>query len=395
MKNLQMNPAWRQSPKWVKFGWVLGRLIGWPARFVGHPNSLLVILSGSLGDALLFSGALREIRRAVDGRHIVLVVPERMYPFLARCPHVDEILATPMDAGIWQRLVRIAHAVRVFSHRYDRVLCPAVMRGEDSELMAYLAIARRRTLMEWRSAALLPENSRDALKIFAPAAAQDLHELDRTVLFLQAAGFDGIKSRKDIWPETYVTEDERTGARREIGELRLKVPDALVVAVCTGARFKQKDWGTANFIELLWQLAQTGPLVVILLGGGDDESVADAIEAGMGDISTVCVLNKAGRTSLHASIALIEQADLCIGNDTFGLHAAIAVGTPSIVVMWGGDNERWAPWGDPIRHRMVRSRDQTCFGCRGKCIHEEYRCMASISVNDVLSEVLTLLHRES
>ena len=90
------------------------------------------------------------------------------------------------------------------------------------------------------------------------------------------------------------------------------------------------------------------------------------------------VLNLAGDSSLHQSVALIEQSDLCIGNDTFGLHAAIAVGTPSVVIMWGGDGDRWIPWGDPARHRMVRAAVD-CAGCGGECVKERHECMAAIT----------------
>ncbi|MEI6150704.1 MAG: hypothetical protein WCS01_16530, partial [bacterium] len=102
--------AWNEYPKWTKLGWVLGRLIGLPARFIGHPNSLLVILSGSLGDALLFSGALREIRRAASAKKIVLVVAERAYPMLRRCPHADVIIPLQMGENGWRRVERVIQA---------------------------------------------------------------------------------------------------------------------------------------------------------------------------------------------------------------------------------------------------------------------------------------------
>lgn len=383
--------VWCRSPQWLKWGWILGKIVGVPAALLGRRPSWLVILSGSfgsLGDALLFSGALWEIRQVAGGKYIVLVGTERAYPVLARCPHVDDILTPPMCDDVWIRLVRIGQAVRVFSRRYDLVLCPGLVKGDDSEFMAYLSTARHRVLMESRSATLLPQNyGEEQSPPLDMTASQEPHQLDRTVLFMQAAGFDSVKTRKDIWPETWVTDEERAEAQKEIDELRRHVPGSLIVAICAGARFKQKDWGTANFIGLLRRLAQTRPVGVILIGADSDKLAADAIESGVGGDSCVCVLNKAGRTCLHASIALIEGADLCIGNDTFGLHAAIAVGTPSLVVMWGGDHERWAPWGDPTKHRMVRSRDQSCFGCRGKCVWPEYRCMSSIGVDDVMAEV--------
>ena len=383
--------VWGQSSLWIKVGWLIGCIFGWPVRCVGRPDSLFVILSGSLGDALLFSGALREIRRATTGRHIVLLLPERAYPLLARCPHVDEIFAPSMHTGVWHSLARVGTAVRLFLRRYDIVLCPALIKGEDSEFIAYLARARRRVLMEWRSTTVLPQNYREEWKPHETFLSQEPHELDRTVLFMQAAGFNGVKSRKEIWPETYVTDGERASVRQEIERYRQENPNTLVVSVCAGARFKQKDWGTNNFIELLSRLGQTNPIIVILLGSAEDCLVNTVIESGVNGITGVRVLDTTAKVGLFFAMAYIAESDICLGNDTFGLHVAITFGTLSVVVMWGGDNERWAPWGDPIRHRMVRSRDQSCFGCRGQCQGSEYRCMRSIRVDEVVGEVNDLI----
>ena len=384
-------PIWRQSPMWIKVGWLIGFIFGWPVRCFRRPDSLLVILSGSLGDALLFSGALREIRRATTGRHIVLLLPERAFPLLARCPHVDEIFAPSMRAGAWHSLARVGTAVGIFLRRYDIVLCPALITGEDSEFIAYLARARRRVLMEWRSTTVLPQNYGEEWKPREGVLSQEPHELDRTVLFMQAAGFNGVKSRKEIWPETYVTDGERASARREIERCRKENPNTLVVSVCAGARFKQKNWGTDNFIELLSRLGQTNPVTVILLGSADDRLVNKAIESGVNGITEVQVLDATAKIGLFSAMAYIAESDICVGNDTFGLHVAITVGTPSVVVMWGGDKDRWAPWGGPILHRMVRSRDENCFGCRGQCQWPEYRCMRSIRVDEVAAEVNDLV----
>ncbi len=83
---------------------------------------------------------------------------------------------------------------------------------------------------------------------------------------------------------------------------------------------------------------------------------------------------------------MIEQSDLCVGNDTLGLHVAVAVGTPSVVIMWGGDGDQWIPWGDTEKHRMVTA-DVDCGGCGGDCVHARHECMERISVEMVMGEI--------
>lgn len=379
------------TPAWIRIGRVLGRLCGMPAELAGRRAGLLVIHTGSLGDGLLFSGALRFLRRALPGRTITLVADRRAEPLFERCPDVDVfvVVGTDGDRGWLARGRRILQAARIFMRSYDMALCQDLIRGTSAEHLMRLVESKLRCTMEFRAGAVAVEAEGCAPQTVIPDCALE-HQLDRTVFLLRSAGFDRVKSRDDIEPVTYINEADRRFAEREIQTLRKRRPDAVVVSVCAGARFKQKDWGAANYIELLRCLDSERPVSVILHGATGDRLAADAIEAGLLEKGGVAVLNMAGRTELHHSMALIGASDICLGNDTFGLHAAVALGTPSVVVMWGGDGERWAPWGGEKKHRMIRSRDLSCAGCGGECIHDEYRCMSSIKVADVLRAVLEL-----
>lgn len=375
-------------PKWIRIGWVLGRIAGWPFSWFRQRPCLLVIHSGSLGDGLLFTGAIRELRNHEQGKQIVLVVSERAYPLFQRCPHVNQVVAFAMGMDWGSRVKRVFQAARLFARPYEAVLSPdAELNGTRTLSFSrrYLGIGDAAVsllaMVEWVSLISLP-----GMDPYSP------HQLDRMVHLLQSSGYGDIKTRQDIWPETYVADLERTEAAAEIGSIRREHPGALVVAVCAGARFRQKDWGSKNFSRLLVQLAEIRPVVAVLLGAAADRPACDAIGVAVSGRKDLYVLNKAGQVGLHESMALIGQSDVCIGNDTFGLHVAVAVGTPSVVVMWGGDHERWAPWGDPRKHRMVRSDDRACFGCRGECVHKEYRCMTGVAVDSVLREVLFTLN---
>jgi len=134
-------------------------------------------------------------------------------------------------------------------------------------------------------------------------------------------------------------------------------------------------------------------MVVFLLGGKEDRAKCERIVCSAQRATCnveratipLRIVNLAGMLSVREAAAVIAECDLCVGNDTFGLHAACAVGTPSVVIMWGGDFGRWTPWGDPRRHRMTTAR-LNCFGCRGTCVHPVPRCVRDVTVADVLRE---------
>jgi len=457
--------------KWLEWGAWLGDIIGnnWRPR----KPALLVIKPGSMGDALLFLGALRVLKRHYPGHELILVASKRAESVLVRCLDIDRILLVDESAGgsrSWRvRFSRMLVVIRVFSRRYVMTIFPFHASRESwARAMAGLARTDRRVFLD----------------ASVPIGA---HEMDKIVSVLQEAGCP-VVSRRDIWPDVGIRVEEREWARRALGtaqttDYRLQTADhqlqtadflrgeasggvdteqglrsavcglqsapkslqsavcglqsgQLTLALCPGARFKQKQWGAGKFAELLVALgkreeARGKCLRVLILGGPEDRGVAreiiDKVESrkskaeigkktedgrlktedlgeGEGALAEsqrsprncneeprtknqeLIIKDYTGRCTLYQSFALIEQSDLCVGNDTLGLHVAVAVGTPSVVMMWGGDGDQWIPWGNPGTHRMVRA-DMDCGGCGGACVHARHECMERISVEMAMEAV--------
>jgi ADP-heptose:LPS heptosyltransferase len=127
-------------------------------------------------------------------------------------------------------------------------------------------------------------------------------------------------------------------------------------------------------------------VTAFLVGGNGDrprfEHIRDIADGAPG----LEVVNLAGELSVHEAIAVIRASDACVGNDTFGLHAAVAVGTPSVVILWGGNGRRWAPWGDPSRH-VAATAGGNCANCLGICRHASPLCMRRIPFERVLVDL--------
>src|SRR5688572_12803240 len=69
-----------------------------PATALDGPVSrgpVLVIRHGAFGDLLQADGALRDLREHHRDRHIVLLASSPYLRLMARCPHVDEVIADP------------------------------------------------------------------------------------------------------------------------------------------------------------------------------------------------------------------------------------------------------------------------------------------------------------
>ena len=217
-----------------------------------------------------------------------------------------------------------------------------------------------------------------------------MHELDKLVVLLKAAGVSGVMERKDILPEWEVCVSGANGANI-VNALRDSHPKAIIITLCAGCRFRQKQWGLANYAETIRLLAKFFPKIIVIIIGSDSErSLLGQILSMLSSAENVHCVNMAGGLSILESIEVIRNSDLCVGNDTFGLHAAIAVGTQSVVVMWSGDPDAWIPWGDPRRHRMIRA-EVPCAGCYGECMQKDVYCLQKIKPSQLAAEIANML----
>ncbi|MFA0754180.1 MAG: hypothetical protein IMHGJWDQ_001964, partial [Candidatus Fervidibacter sp.] len=88
--------------------------------------------------------------------------------------------------------------------------------------------------------------------------------------------------------------------------------------------------------------------------------------------------------SLKDAVALIEQAAVLVGPDSFPIHAALAVGTPVIALFGSTDSFRFRG-EEGIK---VVEHDLPCRPCgRHPTCGGTFTCMALITVDEVLAAV--------
>ena len=60
-------------------------------------ENILIVRFDAIGDVILTSGFLREVRANFPTARITLVVLPRVYPIVELCPYVNEVLAFPVN----------------------------------------------------------------------------------------------------------------------------------------------------------------------------------------------------------------------------------------------------------------------------------------------------------
>lgn len=164
-----------------------------------------------------------------------------------------------------------------------------------------------------------------------------------------------------------------------------------LIAVSIGTKLQANDWGKDNWRTLLGSLATLYPdYGLVLNGAAVEHEASEFVAEGWREAGGGPVLNLCGKLSPRESGAVFRRARLFIGHDSGPMHLASAVQTTCIGI-FGARNKPyvWFPYGR--QHRVIYHK-VSCWGCGLEtCIVEKKRCLTSITVDEVMEQVRSVL----
>lgn len=179
-------------------------------------------------------------------------------------------------------------------------------------------------------------------------------------------------------------EQQAAAALREAGVAE-DTPYACLIPATT---WDQKHWFEPNWAELADLLhARTGLMPVFLGGPGDGPMVGRITGAARRPVASVV-----GKTSLRSAAAVLARARVAVAVDTGLMHAAVAVGTPTVGVCGASG---WPGFQDYPDFELVRE-EMACSPCyhRPSC-SGRFDCMRALTAERVFSAAERLLARDA
>ena len=334
---------------------------------------IVVIKLDHLGDVILSIPALANLRERFPGAHIAIVVNPSSEPIARAIPYVDEVIC--YDARFFNRSgggkrLNLASGIRFAREMRRRGFDLIVdLRGSFALLVFALTsssryrIDRGTYLVHRRTGRILPISE---------------HEAEINLDMLARAGVP----RRSIEMSLKLEDADLNSADSllSIGDLRTPV-----VVIHPGAPASLKRWSAERYAQLAGELLRECNAGIVLVGRKEERqitsSIASAINHRVTDIS--------GRTTLGQLCAILQKADLFIGNDSGPMHIAAACGTKVIGLFGPTSPQRFGPYGDNCVALRIESDCPPCM--REECKTPDYRCVDSISVDDVMEIVRQML----
>jgi lipopolysaccharide heptosyltransferase II len=367
---------------------------------------ILVVKLATIGDLLLATPALRALRETYPQARIDLLVTPASAGLLDGWGVIDRVIV--LDKYLFDypqqflknprhlsRLKPLWHDLR--DGDYDAVLLLHHLTLFFGRLKHQLLM--RATGAKWRVGL---DNGHGW---FLNVRVQDngfgaMHEADYNLAIAEAIGATTNTKRLEV-PIT-------AGERSQAGQLLYEDEPAdnikrpiIAMHPGSGGYSTARRWAPERFAQLADMLFHDVGGQLILMGGPEEVELHRQIISMMR--SGMPVRSFAGKGSIRVAAAILEQADLFIGNDSGLMHLATAVSTPTVAIFGLTNSDAWGPYtgGTPGQQSLVVKLDLPCMPCfyRGHdlgtpegCMTRD--CLAMLGVDPVATAARRLL-RES
>jgi ADP-heptose:LPS heptosyltransferase len=286
------------------------------------PQRILIIKTHAIGDLLMATPAIRDIRAAHPSAHITLMVGSWSAAAVRHNPHINELLevndAVFLGRRNWRAIFSLLFKIRRgrFSKAFVFHPLPVV------HLFTRLAgIPVRYGLMNEHGSRHLTSGVREDL------GAQTYYPVN----FQSVAALDGVA----IGPmslEAFTSPQDERDVQAVLADAGVGPGEDIVLVAPGGGRNSKEDvaarrWPAAKFAALLRDTTARHPSLKVVLTGSHLDSVDTAAVAA----AVPGAVDLTARTTLPQLFALADRARAVVCNDSSLLHIAVARGTPAVV----------------------------------------------------------------
>lgn len=360
-----------------------------------------------MGDVLLATPLLRQMRRTYPNARLDVIVDERFAEVVRHNPHVDSALEyhrasrslasptnTKYDAVIdlqhnrrsaqIRRGLRTKYTSTLDKHRLQKIALVYLKRGLEHHVMP---IAER-----YRQAAQIPNvievpDDDDGLELWLP-------------------------EERAAWKQ-----DNIYPPRLRDGSTPPQAPSFVTIAIAPGAHHATKRWPADRFAAAARQICTAlaarsqsrspSPSItcnVALVGGTADMELCEAVAASLTGMPKLNISNHAGSYSLYETVRVLDRASVLLTNDTGVMHMAAARRVP-VVAVFGSTVQQFGFAPFRVRHEVVEAARELvpCRPCthigRARCpklsAKKHFLCMTGIAPERVAEAALRLIGFET
>ena len=366
-------------------------------------ENILIVRLDAVGDMILTSGFLREVRKNFPQARITLVVSPLVYPIVELCPYVNEVLSFDqknLNRNILPAMETLATFCRENFWRKKFSIAFSPQWGSDNLpglFMCWLSGARIRLGFgadPYESWGLKPSPVQASLNKFLLTKniltpRSEVADIEKIFYLLEAVGLAVNQTHTEL----FFGAADFLRAR----ELMKNIPSTTKkVLVGLGAGHLNRKYPAEKYLVALKELAKKN-LAFVIVGGQSELEDANFIEK---NLPRGKVLNLVGQTTLRETEAVISQTDFYLGNGTGVMHMAAAAQIPVLALIreaadkqdyqpgFYSEVQRFPPWQTKA---VILQPDHQLEECaklepiHGWCHADKPHCITQIKPQEIIA----------
>ncbi len=335
-------------------------------------NKILIVEVNWIGDVLFSTPFISAVRQAHPGSHIACLIHPRTKEMLAANPLLNEIILYDEEGSHKGVMGKLLLAASLRKKKFDTAFI--LHRSFTKALITKLAGIKERIGFATKKRSGL-------LTLLVEEPPLETHKVE---YFLALAKAAGISVGSAVSYDFRVEDSSRRFIGNLLHERGLGENDRIVV-LCPGGNWDPKRWPKENFAQLADHLAEKFKVKIVISGAAKDTKIANAVE----NLMRTKPIITCGLTTLNALGALFERSSLVIANDSGPMHLAVAVKANTVALFGPTSPAITGPYGAG-NYRVISKHESCDIPCYDVTCKDN-RCMAAITVEDVLREAERML----
>lgn len=365
-------------------------------------KKILILKLRSLGDTVLMTAPLEELKKAFPDAEIHLAVMSYWAPLFAEYPGISRVWTYERRKETAARAKTAAHlALRLRKERFD-----CVINFHASPTSATISFA---TGAPTRSIHFHGHQDRNRYStVLIPGKGLIKPVIERDMDAVRALGLHVPAGRM---PGLFLDSAEKNLIQEWFKKLALPAP---ILGLGLGASRPTKSWSIERFAALAvsW-CAQEGGGVFAPVGQDEGELLHIFLKEIENQLSAT-TSDPHERASIRSRIitekgmpirrlaAALSHLSVYVGNDSGPKHVAVAVGTPTVTIFGPEDPFEWHPYPREMHPYFFISG----LSCRkdampgfppwcgiDRCVEEQHQCMRNVGVNEVFKAARQVARR--
>lgn len=297
-------------------------------------EKILIIRRGAIGDIIFTLPAYYMLKANFPNAKFSYLVKDNYSFVLKGFPDLDqiipiqnEILASKKIISLWKMSTQLLHTIR---KNHFQLVVDFAGHGEQAFLLRLSGIKHRWGLIKSRKPlrSLLYTNT-------LARQTHGVHLIDQHLKLLEQGGLTRFPVKNE-----YIVPSENLDKAKALfnrWELSLQKPTVFIQPF-TGDGIEGKIWPLERYVLLVEYWKKRG--VQVLFGGGPRE--AEKLK----DIATRFPV-AAGQSDFVTSVGLAKLSSIVVGGDTGLMHAALAVGKRTVMIVGPTNYQLIGPYRHP------------------------------------------------